>query len=117
MPIKQLNKIKKTLHSSHCHFNNYSCTIGNKKRKIKNLDLFWVFRQWLNNIEVNDCRLAISLCKLIPDSCPFAREIKLFEQTLITIPPLCKLNPLYEEILALRFRALCHLAEKCNQLV
>ena len=33
----------------------------------------------------------------------------------VHIPPLCKLNPLYEEVVGLRFRALCYLADECNE--
>jgi len=28
---------------------------------------------------------------------------------------MCKLNPLYEEVVALRFRALCYLADECGE--
>jgi hypothetical protein len=31
------------------------------------------------------------------------------------IPPLCKLNPFYEEVLGMRFRALCYLADECGE--
>ena len=31
------------------------------------------------------------------------------------IPPLCKLNPVYEEVVYLRFRALCYLADCCGE--
>jgi hypothetical protein len=31
------------------------------------------------------------------------------------IPPMCKLNPLYEEVVGLRFRALCYLADDCGE--
>jgi hypothetical protein len=34
---------------------------------------------------------------------------------LFHIPPLCKLNPLYEEVVSLRFRALCYLADECGE--
>ena len=115
MKIKYLRQIQKTLSISHFCFNNNSYIAISKMRRIRHLDLFFAMRHWLNNVEVNNCRLARRLCKLIPAQCPFARKIKLFERTLFTIPPLCKLNPLYEEILALRFRAICHLAERCNQ--
>ncbi|MGK7890123.1 MAG: Mo-dependent nitrogenase C-terminal domain-containing protein, partial [Leptolyngbyaceae cyanobacterium] len=35
--------------------------------------------------------------------------------TLFHIPPLCKLNPVYDELVALRFRALCYLADTCGE--
>lgn len=43
----------------------------------------------------------------------FSTKIK--DKTLFTIPPLCKLNPLYEEVIALRFRAQCYLADNCGE--
>ncbi|WP_069791510.1 Mo-dependent nitrogenase C-terminal domain-containing protein [Cyanobacterium sp. IPPAS B-1200] len=35
----------------------------------------------------------------------------LFNKKLFTIPPLCKFNPLYEDLMMLRFRALSFLSE------
>lgn len=72
-------------------------------------------RQWLETIEVDDPKIAKLLCLLIPQSCPFAREVKMFNQTLFHIPPLCKLNPFYEQIVALRFKALSYLADECGE--
>jgi hypothetical protein len=72
-------------------------------------------RQWLEHVEVATPNLAHRLCKLIPAQCPFERDVKLFGRTLFHIPPMCKLNPLYEEVVGLRFRALCYLADKCGE--
>ncbi len=72
-------------------------------------------RQWLNQIEVSNPKLAHRLCKLIPAQCPFERDVKFFGHTLFHIPPLCKLNPVYEEVVVLRFRALCYLADECGE--
>ena len=72
-------------------------------------------RQWLDRIEVQSPEWAHWLCKLIPSQCPFERTVKLFGRTLFQIPPLCKLNPLYEEVVGLRFRALCYLADVCGE--
>jgi hypothetical protein len=52
---------------------------------------------------------------MIPTQCPFERDISLFGRTILSIPPLCKLNPLYEEVIGLRFRALCYLADDCGE--
>lgn len=71
-------------------------------------------RQWLEAIEIHDPKIARLLCKLIPAQCPFERQIK-FNHTVIHIPPLCKLNPLYEQIVSLRFKALSYLADKCGE--
>ncbi|MBD2197035.1 MULTISPECIES: Mo-dependent nitrogenase C-terminal domain-containing protein [Calothrix] len=72
-------------------------------------------RQKVDNIQVRDRDLAHRLCKLIPAQCPFERDVKLFGKTLFHIPPMCKLNPLYEELVSLRFRALCYLADECGE--
>ncbi|MCS6815073.1 MAG: Mo-dependent nitrogenase C-terminal domain-containing protein [Cyanobacteria bacterium] len=72
-------------------------------------------RQWLDHIQVNDRQLAHRLCQLIPAQCPFERDIQLFGRILFHIPPLCKLNPLYDELVHLRFRALSYLADDCGE--
>jgi hypothetical protein len=81
----------------------------------KPFDPFQPLRQWLDNLEVHNRKLAHRLCQLIPAQCPFERDVKLFGRTLFHIPPMCKLNPLYEEVVALRFRALCYLADECGE--
>ena len=50
-------------------------------------------------------KIAKLVCYLIPVSCPFARDISFFGQT-IQIPPMCKLNPFYNYLMKLRWRAL-----------
>ena len=72
-------------------------------------------RQRVDSIQVRDRQLAHRLCKLIPSQCPFERDVKLFGKTLFHIPPMCKLNPLYEEVVGLRFRAMCYLADECGE--
>ncbi|MDJ0796926.1 MAG: Mo-dependent nitrogenase C-terminal domain-containing protein [Calothrix sp. MO_167.B12] len=72
-------------------------------------------RQLVENIQVRDRQLARRLCQLIPAQCPFERDIQLFGKTLFHIPPMCKLNPLYEQVVGLRFRALCYLADECGE--
>lgn len=74
------------------------------------LELLQSMRIWLDSIEVQNVTVAKSICKLIPASCPFERDIKFFHRTMIHIPSLCKLNPVYEQLVALKFRALCYLA-------
>jgi Mo-dependent nitrogenase C-terminus len=78
-------------------------------------DWFLPFRNWLDGVRVQSPALAHRLCRLIPSQCPFERDVTLFGRTLFHIPPLCKLNPLYEEVVALRFRALCYLADDCGE--
>lgn len=79
------------------------------------LDLLQPIRQWLDNIEINDADLARFLSSIIPAQCPFERDIMLFGCQIAHIPPLCKLNPVYEQLVGLRFRALCFLVDKCGE--
>lgn len=79
------------------------------------IDLFLPLKNWLNNIEINDPHLAHRLCKLIPTQCPFHRDLKVFGYKILTIPPLCKLNPVYDELMFLRFKAISYLAEECGE--
>ena len=80
-----------------------------------NHDILQPLRQWVDSIPVNNRQLAHRLCKMIPAQCPFERDVKLFGKTLFHIPPMCKLNPLYEEVVGLRFRAMCYLADECGE--
>lgn len=72
-------------------------------------------RQWLTSIEVENPQIAHLICRLIPSHCPFERRIKFHDRTLLYIPPLCKLNPVYEQLMGLRFRALGYLADECGE--
>jgi hypothetical protein len=83
-------------------------------RSLLSTDLLHPLRQYINQIEVNTPEFAHKLCEMIPAQCPFERDIAVFGRTLLYIPPLCKLNPFYEEVVALRFRALCYLADECG---
>ena len=82
---------------------------------VKLVALQSLVRQWFDAIEVHDPKVAQLLCKMIPSRCPFKREIKLFDHTLFRIPSLCKLNPLYEHVVGLRFKALSYLANECGE--
>ncbi len=72
-------------------------------------------RQWLDSIEINDYKVAQQLCKTIPAQCPFERKFTLFNRTILYIPPLCKLNPFYEQLVMLRFKSLVYLADVCGE--
>lgn len=85
------------------------------KSKSEQLDLLAPVRSWLNKIEIEDSVFAHRICKLIPSQCPFEREIKIWGRTIAKVPPMCKLNPLYNEVVALRFRAICYLADTCGE--
>lgn len=78
-------------------------------------DLLLPLRRWLDNIELQNPKLAHRICRLVPAQCPFERDVQIFGRTLFHIPPMCKLNPLYEEVVGLRFRALCYLADVCGE--
>jgi hypothetical protein len=77
-------------------------------------DLLAPVRRWLNCLEIDDVNLAKLLCQIIPATCPFERDLKLWGAAIAHIPPLCQLNPLYDEIVNLRFRALSYLADRCG---
>lgn len=78
-------------------------------------NLLQPIRQWLENFEIHNAKTARRIAKLIPSQCPFERDIQFFGYTVVRIPPLCKLNPFYEEFVSLRFRALCYLADECGE--
>ncbi len=72
-------------------------------------------RAWLDQLDIESPGVARFLCKMIPPQCPFERDVKLFGHKLVHIPPMCKLNPLYEQLVGLRFRALTYLADDCDE--
>ncbi len=80
-------------------------------------DLFQPIRHLLDKIEIRDRKLARLIFKLIPSQCPFEREIRLFGRSVVYIPPLCKLNPVYEQLVSLRFRATCYLVDRCGETI
>ena len=79
------------------------------------VDVLHPVKDWLEGMQVKDPRLAKFVCKVIPPQCPFERDINLFGRTVAHIPPLCKLNPLYEQFTMLRFRSLSYLADECGE--
>lgn len=84
-------------------------------QEFEHLDVLHPVREWLDHMDVHDPKVARTLCKMIPSQCPFERDITLFGRKLVHIPPLCKLNPLYEQLVGLRFRALSYLADDCGE--
>jgi hypothetical protein len=79
------------------------------------LILLQSLRQWLESIEIHNQKIAHLVCKIIPAHCPFERKIKFFERTLLNIPPLCKFNPIYDQLIELRFKSLIYLADECGE--
>jgi tellurite resistance protein len=78
-------------------------------------DVLQPVKNWLDGWEVNDPRLARFVCKMIPPQCPFERDVVLFGHKIVHIPPMCKINPLYEQLVGMRFRALSFLADDCKE--
>ncbi|HAG84618.1 MAG TPA: nitrogenase [Cyanobacteria bacterium UBA11162] len=74
-------------------------------------DVLQPVREWLDGMDVQDPRVARFICKMIPSQCPFERDVTLFGQKIVHIPAMCKINPLYEQLVGLRFRALSYLAD------
>lgn len=79
------------------------------------VDVLHPVRDWLDGLEIHEPKVARFLCKMIPPQCPFERDVKLFGQKIVHIPALCKLNPLYDQLVGLRFRALSYLADDCKE--
>ncbi|MEM9772075.1 MAG: Mo-dependent nitrogenase C-terminal domain-containing protein [Cyanobacteria bacterium P01_D01_bin.73] len=72
-------------------------------------------REWLDGLDVKNDKVAHFLCKMIPSKCPFERDVVLFGRKVVHIPAMCKVNPLYEQLVGLRFRALSYLADTCDE--
>jgi Mo-dependent nitrogenase C-terminus len=85
------------------------------KQLTHQFDLLYPIRQWLAAIEITQPQTARFFCRMIPSHCPFERDINLFGYTLFHIPPMCKLNPLYDQLMELRFKSLTYLADVCGE--
>ncbi|MDJ0713116.1 MAG: Mo-dependent nitrogenase C-terminal domain-containing protein [Prochloraceae cyanobacterium] len=85
-----------------------------KKNSIFDL-LLYPLRHWVNNIEIENPQMAHLICSVISCNCPFERDVTFFGKKLFHIPPLCKLNPLYEQFMGLRFKALSYLTDVCGE--
>ena len=88
---------------------------GLQPPSVPTVDVLAPVRSWLDHLEMKDPKVARFLCKMIPAQCPFERDVKLFCDKVVHIPPMCKLNPLYEQLVGLRFRAMSYLAEDCGE--
>lgn len=84
-------------------------------KNILDSSLLRPLRQWLEDIDIEDPTVARFFCKIIPAQCPFEKDVTLFGHTIFQIPPLCKLNPLYEQIIGLRFKSISFLADECGE--
>ncbi|MCC5650571.1 TerB family tellurite resistance protein [Nostoc sp. XA013] len=90
-------------------------TISSPALTKRQIDALHPLRDWLDGLDIQDPRIARFLCKMIPSQCPFERDVTLFGRKIVHIPPMCKINPLYEQLVGLRFRALSYLADKCGE--
>lgn len=63
-------------------------------------------KAWLDGLDPVDPAVARFLVRLIPAQCPFERDVKLFGHKLVHIPAMCKINPIYEQLVGLRLRCL-----------
>ncbi|MEO1402759.1 MAG: Mo-dependent nitrogenase C-terminal domain-containing protein [Cyanobacteria bacterium J06635_1] len=87
-----------------------SCPITLPKRRFPSFDIFKPLRRRIDQIQVRSHRLAHLICRVIPCQCPFERDISVLGYEL-HIPALCKLNPVYDELVSLRLRALSYLSD------
>lgn len=53
-------------------------------------------------------KFVATLFSFIPSNCPFARTVTLGDHT-FHVPPLCKLNPFYGQIMSAKFWAMTYL--------
>ena len=72
-------------------------------------------KDWLDSWDINDSKVAHMVCKMIPPQCPFERDVVIFGKKVAHIPAMCKLNPVYDQLIGLRFRALSYLADECKE--
>ncbi len=110
--LEQPENVLEALRHTLDHPQQITSTTGLTKRQVNALH---PLRQWLDKLDIQDPRVARFLCKMIPSQCPFERDVKLFGRKIVHIPPMCKINPLYEQLVGLRFRALSYLADECDE--
>lgn len=108
-----LTALSYTLHDPNSREKSVSASIAHGRQP--HGDVLHPVRDWLDALEIHDPKIARFLCKMIPPQCPFERDVKLFGHKIVHIPPLCKLNPLYDQLVGLRFRALSYLADGCRE--
>jgi Mo-dependent nitrogenase C-terminus len=88
---------------------------GRQSNDRPHFDILHPIRNWLDNLQINNPKVARAIASLIPAQCPFARDLIVFGHKVAHIPPLCKFNPLYDQLIGLRFRSLCYLVDVCGE--
>lgn len=89
--------------------------LGGLMAKGRRFDPLEPLKAWVRQITIQNSTHAHRLAGLIPAQCPFERDIVLGGRVIAHIPPMCKLNPFYNELVELRFKALCYLADECGE--
>lgn len=113
--LGQKNEVLASLRHTLCNLRQTQEKLGASPPQHISVNMLQPVRHWLDRLEIHDPKLARLLCKMIPSQCPFERDVKLFGHKIVHVPPLCKLNPLYEQLVGLRFRALSYLADECKE--
>ena len=83
-------------------------------RERSGFDILAPLKNWIDDLEIRNAKIAHWICRIIPCQCAFERDITFFGKT-FHVPALCKLNPLYDQFVYLRFRALDYLSEACGE--
>ena len=94
---------------------NISSLLSAKRPQPPQKNVLQPVKDWLDGWEIHDPKVAHFLCKMIPSQCPFERDVVLFGRKIVHIPAMCQINPLYEQLVGMRFRALCYLADDCKE--
>ncbi|WP_193195409.1 Mo-dependent nitrogenase C-terminal domain-containing protein [Nostoc sp. MG11] len=103
-----------SINHTHTHSHPHPNYHPPNQKKSGSFDILNPLRRVVDGIQVKHNRIAHLICQTIPCCCPFERKINLFGR-IFDIPALCKLNPLYNEFVGLRFRALSYLADECGE--
>lgn len=86
--------------------------LGAKLRETAELTLAFAFSvDKLVRVSINSASAfseadALFIVGFIPSTCPFERDVYLYKLKLFHIPPICKINPYYKEIVNLKLRAI-----------
>ena len=97
--VKPINDLRKNLEANSQHEEHHPSVLEPVK-------------EWLDHMDIHDSRLANLICKVVPAQCPFERDVVLFGRKIMHIPAMCEINPLYDQLVGLRFRSLSYLADK-----
>lgn len=97
--VKAINDLHQNLESASHQDEHHPCVLEPVK-------------EWLDHMDIRDSRLANLICRAVPAQCPFERDVYLFGRKIMHIPAMCEINPLFDQLVGLRFRSLSYLADK-----